>query len=66
MSRTGNSDHERWDNSPSKNEAPKPERLPAYDYKREVRAERIRVTIWILALIGGAALAVMWYHGWRP
>jgi hypothetical protein len=60
---TGNSDHERWDNSPSVPEAPK---TPSPEFKQAVRGEKIRVVLWLLVIAGLFVLGVLYRHGWRP
>jgi hypothetical protein len=62
--RVGNSDHERWDNSPSHTEAPKKIKNEYLEDERHAKkiSNIVRVAVWIGVLI---AALVVWFRFYR-
>lgn len=59
-------DFEQWDNTPpepAKHEGPK---KPSPEVQAGMRAEKIKVMLWLLAGAGTLIGWLAWRHGWRP
>jgi hypothetical protein len=59
-------DFQNWQNGPKDSEPKHHSLLPSYDFKKQVRAERIRILVWLLFFVGLILLGIRWHQGWRP